>query len=424
MNKLWIWLLLVLALVQAAWARPRADHRRIDAYALAAPASVEGSVEQLARYLDRGARTQEEKARAIYRWLTDRIAYDEEGFRSGHAAQDSGSALSQRKAVCAGFSALYLELANKMGLQAERVTGLSKGYGFDADAASAKNQKHAWVAVKLGGVWFLVDPTWGAGSLSRDGRFQKRFNEYWFRTPPAQMIYDHFPDEPRWQLLNSPWSASRFRSSVRTSHFFFEYGLEPVSHREFEVVARGDTQLRFRGPEDLLLTANLLGGDDRPLAQDAIWTLVSHRGRESTVLLRCPQPGLYKLRIYGRLSGGHISQGRQSYDWMAEYRVRWTRSGRAVAGFPRTFSGYPERQAQLQQPTQAVLSKERSSRFRILIPGAQSAKLVFTDGEQSLISKGGSVFEGSCTPPAGKLTIFALFPDDNRYFGLVEYDVR
>ena len=416
MNRL----LLVLSLLLWAtpgWARPNYD--RVDAHALAAPRSVENSVETLAVYLSRGAHSPEEKARVIYRWITDRIAYDAAAFFSGHPPQDYASALSTRKAVCAGYTELFLVLAKRMGLQAERVTGMSKGYGFEADGASLKSQNHAWVAVKFGGHWHLVDPTWGAGALSRDGHFTKKFSDYWFLTPPRQMIYDHFPTQSNWQLLSPPWNSETFRAAMRVTHYFFDYGLEPLSHRHFDVTCQGEQHLRFRGPGNLLLVASLLSEKQTALSKDEIWTLVSHQGRESSIRVRCPQPGTYKLRIYGRLFDGVFRQ-KANYDWMAEYRVECGRSGQA---FPRAFGAYVENNARLVRPTQGKLRAGRPADFEISVPRAQEVKLVWTGGEQLLAGSGGH-FRGRCSPPAGTLSVFARFPGETRGLGLLEYEIR
>ncbi len=48
----------------------------IDNHALAAPESVQGSVKDLAEYLLEPAKTDLEKVRSIFRWITDNVAYD------------------------------------------------------------------------------------------------------------------------------------------------------------------------------------------------------------------------------------------------------------------------------------------------------------------------------------------------------------
>src|SRR4051812_15796913 len=80
----------------------------IDRHALSAPPAVERSVSSLAACLVQPARNDQEKVRAIYRWMTDRIAYDAETFLSGAAPETRAEAiLYRRRGVCSGYTALF-----------------------------------------------------------------------------------------------------------------------------------------------------------------------------------------------------------------------------------------------------------------------------------------------------------------------------
>jgi hypothetical protein len=90
---------LLLLLTTLVWARPR-DFSVVDAHALAATAEDESSLKNLATYLrqrrpetiwnpqvrfeTRNLQGDEETAREIYRWITDRVRHDERG----HGHQD------------------------------------------------------------------------------------------------------------------------------------------------------------------------------------------------------------------------------------------------------------------------------------------------------------------------------------------------
>ncbi|MCS7045368.1 MAG: transglutaminase-like domain-containing protein, partial [Gemmataceae bacterium] len=66
----------------AAWcpAQDAKPYKAIDQHALKAPPEAEASLDSLAEYLAKPCKTDRDKARAIYRWITDRIAYDVERF--------------------------------------------------------------------------------------------------------------------------------------------------------------------------------------------------------------------------------------------------------------------------------------------------------------------------------------------------------
>ncbi|HEX9843222.1 MAG TPA: hypothetical protein VGC20_10760, partial [bacterium] len=79
------------------------DYAAIDRHALSAPRAAERSLDALAAYLAAPARDEADKARAAFRWIADRIAYDTEAYFSGGfrtAGHDAGEVLRTRRAVC------------------------------------------------------------------------------------------------------------------------------------------------------------------------------------------------------------------------------------------------------------------------------------------------------------------------------------
>lgn len=213
-------------------AADEAEHyAAIDRHALSAAPANEASLDLLAEYLHRPCKTQRDKARVIYRWITDRIAYDVEGFYSGRPADcRPGAVLQRRTAVCEGYSALFLYLSRRMGLKAARVGGYAKGIAY-VTGASCQGENHAWVMVDHEGGRGLIDPTWGAGNVN--GRsFLKRFTEYYFLVPPDQLIFTHLPVDPRCQLLARPITREEFERQPRATPLLFRLGVSAQTVRE------------------------------------------------------------------------------------------------------------------------------------------------------------------------------------------------
>lgn len=95
-----------------------------------------------------------EKYKAIYDYIVSYVTYDDvlvnmSGSTSQYASYTSYGALINGVAVCDGISSAYKILCLIEGLECIEVIGLSNGGG------------HAWNKVKLGGVWYGVDATWG-----------------------------------------------------------------------------------------------------------------------------------------------------------------------------------------------------------------------------------------------------------------------
>ncbi len=197
----------------------------IDKHALAAMAEDEASLDKLAKYLVRPCKSDREKARGIYRWITDRIAYDAEAFFSGKLGDNKAAAvLKNRKAVCEGYTALYVDLSKRMRLEAARVVGQARGIGYVAGQPLGKSENHAWAAVRIDGRWQLLDATWGAGHLA-DKKFVKRFVEYYFLPPPDQLLFTHLPADSTWQLVKPPVFTKEFLRRPNVGHQLFELGV-------------------------------------------------------------------------------------------------------------------------------------------------------------------------------------------------------
>lgn len=188
----------------------------LDAYARAAPPEVEKDVASLAAYLTKDAKSDREKARALTVWIVDRLEYDQAARRAGVPPDPSPEyTLRTRRAVCLGYATLFQALATKAGMNAEVVLGYAK---TDPEADEFKEDSyHAWNAVVVDGKWALLDPTWAD---------QREFAESYFLAAPEQLIFTHFPDEPRCQRLTRPLTKDEFLDQPLVIAEFFKPGAE------------------------------------------------------------------------------------------------------------------------------------------------------------------------------------------------------
>lgn len=199
-------------------------YEAVDRHALAAPPVAERSVPALATYLTRPWKTDKEKVRALFRWMTDRIAYNAEDFLAGRPFGDVSAegVLTSRKSVCEGYGNLFLKLAQAAGLEAVKLAGHSKGFSYRPGEKVATN--HAWNAVKIDGAWHLLDATWGAGYVDAKEGFVKELDEHYFLTPPDHFVFNHFPEDPRWQLLDPPVPKETYAAWPRLEVGLFRTG--------------------------------------------------------------------------------------------------------------------------------------------------------------------------------------------------------
>jgi len=186
-----------------------APYAEIDRHALAAPREAEKTLARLALYLTAPVDSDLLKARAIFRWITDRITYDLDSFRAKKMPDFLPEAvLAGRSSVCEGYARLFEDLCKRSGVEVALIHGHGKTLGFVAPDGSNRIT-HTWNAVKLGGRWHLLDTTWAAGFVN-NGAFLKKLNDFYFLTPAREFSYTHLPTDSKWQLLDMPVSAEEF----------------------------------------------------------------------------------------------------------------------------------------------------------------------------------------------------------------------
>jgi transglutaminase-like putative cysteine protease len=113
-----------------------------------------------------------DKARAIFTWLHHNVDYDVHSFFGGTVTGTTPERVIRTGlAVCQGYADLFCALALKAGLECMVISGSGKGFGHTAlkpgEPIPPFSSNHAWNVVRIdNGEWKLVDPCWGAGTVS------------------------------------------------------------------------------------------------------------------------------------------------------------------------------------------------------------------------------------------------------------------
>jgi hypothetical protein len=385
----------------------------IDRHAIEAPRSAEKSVRSLALYLVRPARNDEERARAIFRWIAQNISYDTRGYFAGKAGPSSPNSVLQNKtAACDGFSGLFTMLGREAGLEISQIGGYAKGYGSSVGEHFSGPPDHAWNAVKIDGAWRLMDATWGSGYVDENGRYIRSFDDYFFFTPPEKLIYTHFPENPEWQLLSRRVSLDEFEKMAFVRPGFFEHGLELDSHPSSEFESTDTVKVMLRAPDETVMLAQLIR-NGKILGSDL--TFVQKEGGRAMVRAAFPAPGAYVLRIFAKRKSGDGKAG-----WVLDYRIKARKNGRDTPTFPETYRDFMERDGFLESPMQGRLTSGKVYRFRLRIPGAENA-MVSLGNRWIDLKKTGLWFEGKVTAGQGEIHVFAKFPQEKLYSGLLKY---
>jgi hypothetical protein len=218
-------------------------YHKLDSFARKAPKEYEKDVETLARYLITPAKSEIERVRVLFTWVATHINYDDVAFNSGNIrASPAENVLLTKKAVCDGYSNLLKELCVAAGLESEKIIGYAKGYGYEV-GEKFKETNHAWNAIKIENEWKLFDATWANGyGTNKNGKLvsTNKFDPYWFDINPKESIFNHLPEDPKWQFLTDTVTLEKFEVMPYANGEFFKMGFD--SDKVFRDAVSGDVK--------------------------------------------------------------------------------------------------------------------------------------------------------------------------------------
>ncbi len=272
--------------------------RKVDRHAIAAPAALDSNLHALVDYLVAPWEEEPLRCRTLFRWICDRIRFDAVSYfdPNRYYSELAHETFYKSRGVCAGYAHLFMEMATLAGLQAQYISGYSKGYDFEP---TLEENRHAWNGVQLNGAWYLLDATWCAGSLDDERRvFVKQFSDEYYLMEPRAFVLNHLPLNDRWQLLPDPVSQEAFLHGPNLRPRALELDFHPVSHPCVRLVGKPGQiiTLTFRsGVPDLQIDATLQMVGKKKVEDFKVRT-ESGRGNHR-VICTLPQAGEYWLWI-------------------------------------------------------------------------------------------------------------------------------
>ncbi|XP_067670639.1 kyphoscoliosis peptidase-like isoform X2 [Haliotis asinina] len=283
----------------------------IDAHTLKTPASVCTSVTSLVRYLVKPARSDMEKVRAFYRWIADNISYDTSG-NSG--AQDAEAVLKRGSCVCEGYASLFQSLCDK-------------AFGYDAEIPFTLNTQtdHAWNIVYVQDEWRPIECTWGAGHLTNNRTYEKKFEEFYFLTDPEDFVIKHLPYVDKnveasipLQLLKNPYTLEKFNNALCPTVDGIKWRFECTSHKTQVITVDKECEITFK-TQNVKLSGIMCHLKEKNTQQDYTqYVLLRKQGDKYTAKITPPKESKYNFGIYGK---PHSASG-PTHNWMITFVLR------------------------------------------------------------------------------------------------------
>lgn len=149
-------------------------------------------------------KTDEEKARVIFDYITENVKYSEDEDVSFHDCDHLYDAVMEKETICDGFSNMFSLLCNINGIRCfekvydpdmhkpeEDAENLPTDSDNTADEKSAGNNGtgHTWCVVLLDGKWYNVDPT---VTRNNDSDVNDVWGGFRFGFPDELQLYDNY----------------------------------------------------------------------------------------------------------------------------------------------------------------------------------------------------------------------------------------
>lgn len=159
-------------------------------------------------YLCRPYRSDVQRLRAIFTWVSERLSWEEEFEIPPDARIDTRRVIQTHRGCSQEIAYLVSEMCAAVGIHSEIIQGYLKtpGETLDFDAASRPN--HWWNAVIVDGEWRILDASLASPTHARRGLYSttagSTAESWYFLARPMEICYTHIPMVPEQQHIVPP----------------------------------------------------------------------------------------------------------------------------------------------------------------------------------------------------------------------------
>jgi hypothetical protein len=264
--------------------------------------------------------------------------------------------------------------------------------------------------------------------MEKASRSEKPYLDHFFLTPPEELIFNHYPDDKKWQLIDKPITIDEFVDTPLLMAGFFKYRMEAVSPKKTVFTSPLPATMLVKAPEDVMVTVKLRDPEtNREFMAKGKGAMGTHpltfsqlEGDAYRLYAKYPKKGDYLAEVYGGLKAGEDGQGR--FEMVATYLLKGTESAPADAAYPIQYFVFYKKNVRLHGPMEGFLKKGSKQIFRITAPGAEKAAVIV--GEKwNMLEKKGDEFSGEVELDDEKVVVYANYGEEN-WAGLLSYTAR
>ena len=152
-------------------------------------------------YLCRPYRSDVQRLRAIYTWLSERISWEDDF----EGDIELNRVLQAKRACSREISTLVVEMCASIGIHAETVRGYLKAPGEILDFEMVARPNHWWNAVIVDGEWRIMDCSLASPTNPQRSAYSYAgahvAEGWWFLARPMEICYTHVPLLPEQQHI-------------------------------------------------------------------------------------------------------------------------------------------------------------------------------------------------------------------------------
>lgn len=196
--------------------------------------AVDSAVANLINNLRLNSKTDYEKIRAVYNWITANVTYN----ASTDLTHTAYAAVVDRFACCQGYAQLFYRMMLECGIDSRVVRGATPGGG------------HAWNIVKLNGTYYYADSTWDAGKIPEGYSY--------FLDGSEHFTIDHYGEIFYGDALSAGIGDSIYSTVLSTSADVTAYNIssEPYNPTTYLTASVSQLDLNVGGSAEFTVTVH------------------------------------------------------------------------------------------------------------------------------------------------------------------------